>query len=159
MTKFVAFADLRSVHDLLLKLEHDFNRMHADFNDVYAAFDFFVTAEHMVDWEAQGMAGGMTQMRRGDPLLRIVSHIANGAKHFAARPEQHKSVSGVAVAHLIEPGYVKPGYCEEPVRILLSAEEAKHFGTTSIFAKELAKMVLQFWQDRLTLGRELPASE
>jgi hypothetical protein len=44
------FAKIRSVGDLFAKLQHDLHRMHNDPLNEYAAFDFFVTAEHMVDW-------------------------------------------------------------------------------------------------------------
>ncbi len=58
------FAELRSPRDLLAKMEHDRRRMSADPTDTYAAFDFFVTAEHMLDWsfpDSPGVNQGKTR--------------------------------------------------------------------------------------------------
>jgi hypothetical protein len=43
------FGDLQWVADLYSKLEHDRRRMKASPEDTYAAFDYFVTAEHIID--------------------------------------------------------------------------------------------------------------
>jgi hypothetical protein len=91
------FAQLRSTHDLLSKLKSDRARMEGDPNDVYPAFDFFVTAEHLVDWyypdtQDQKRRRDRTDLRNSEPLLQIVSHIANGAKHFEATAAHHQSV-------------------------------------------------------------------
>ena len=43
------FFSLKTPHDLLTKLEADRDRIEADPLDVYAAFDFCVTAWHLVD--------------------------------------------------------------------------------------------------------------
>jgi len=43
------FGELRLPADLLRKLRHDFERMKMSPQDQYAAFDFFVTAEHIID--------------------------------------------------------------------------------------------------------------
>ena len=42
MSRFGGFFALGTPADLLKKLRHDFS---------YAAFDFFVTAEHLLDWK------------------------------------------------------------------------------------------------------------
>jgi len=83
-------------HDL--KLRHDFARMQSDPDDIYAAFDFFVTAEHIVDWlhpDAPGSSqrAERERIRSSSPMLEIVSHIANGAKHFVALAKHHTSVA------------------------------------------------------------------
>jgi hypothetical protein len=49
MPRFTGFAELQTPCDLLRKLQHDISRMAADSGDSYAAFDFFVTAEHLLD--------------------------------------------------------------------------------------------------------------
>ena len=94
------FAQLRSTQDLLSKLKSDRARMEGDPNDVYPAFDFFVTAEHLVDWyypdtQDQKRRRDRTDLRNSEPLLQIVSHIANGAKHFEATAAHHQSVEDV----------------------------------------------------------------
>jgi hypothetical protein len=42
------FIPLKTPQDLLDKLSHNLARMRHDLTDSYAAFDFFVTAEHIL---------------------------------------------------------------------------------------------------------------
>jgi hypothetical protein len=89
---FVAFGpDLRTPKDLLRKLEYDYARVEINPRETYAAFDFFVTAEHMVDWVYN------KPLRNNELLLRIVSHLATGSKHFIVSNPKHKSVSGLGI--------------------------------------------------------------
>lgn len=39
----------------LLKLKHDYERIKMDPTDQYVAFDFFITAEHIIDWVLPGI--------------------------------------------------------------------------------------------------------
>jgi hypothetical protein len=48
-TDHKGFGDLQTVADLFSKLEHDLGRMNASPEDTYTAFDYFVTAEHIID--------------------------------------------------------------------------------------------------------------
>ncbi len=58
--KFAAFGpDLITPKYLLRKLEHDYARVQRNPRDTYAAFDFFVTAEHMVDWVSPEVGNDM----------------------------------------------------------------------------------------------------
>ena len=89
------FAPFKKPEDLLQKLEHDYERMQLDPYDSYAAFDFFVTAEHMLDWlhpDSEGGGSKRKELRETNEILQIVSHIASGAKHFEATAKHHKSV-------------------------------------------------------------------
>ncbi len=85
---------LTTLTDLFQKLEHDFSLMQMNPSDPYAAFNFFVTAEHMVDWKYPGYANknNCKDFRKSNIILQICSHIANGAKHFVAQANHHKSV-------------------------------------------------------------------
>lgn len=118
-------------------------------NNQYAAFDFFVTAEHILDWIHPGRDSEPQRrnLRSKEPLLQIVSHIANGAKHFEAAYGHHKSVSDIEKERYYEPGCVEKGYFEEPLLIHLTENEAKSIGKPTIEAVELAGMVLDYWQD------------
>jgi hypothetical protein len=49
VTSFNGFAELRIPRDLVKKLQFDLKRVLESPQDQYAAFDFFVTAEHIVD--------------------------------------------------------------------------------------------------------------
>lgn len=84
--------ELQTPKDLLVKLESDYFRLESDPINTYAAFDFFVTAEHIIDWSFQEQAE-KTRLRKDNTLLKIVSHLGNGAKHFIA--ERHSSVAGL----------------------------------------------------------------
>ena len=50
MNKFKGFFELQTAQDLLRKLRHDSQRVKQSPMDSYAAFDFFVTAHHMLEW-------------------------------------------------------------------------------------------------------------
>src|SRR5262245_41569217 len=91
------FGQLDTPRHLLAKLTHDYSRMLLGPGDQYAAFDFFVTAEHMVDWVAPGYANKPTRtaLRESDPLLQVVSNIASGSKHFIAEDKRHHHVQHV----------------------------------------------------------------
>ena len=90
-------AEVTSPEDLLRKLKHDRQRIRDDNHDAYAAFDFFVTAYHILDWLYPDPNGGQTRkaLRDAEPLLQIADHIANGAKHFVLTNKRHISVASV----------------------------------------------------------------
>ena len=80
--------------DLLAKLKHDYQRLLENPKNPYTAFDFFVTAEHMLDWVHPGAAGknARTAERNSHTILQIVSHLATGAKHMVPEHPRHGSV-------------------------------------------------------------------
>ena len=90
------FFDMWTPGDLLQKLIHDFDRLKADPLSTYAAFDFFVTADHMLDWELPESVPGAKEekstLRKTNRLLAVCSHLGNGAKHFELSNPSHKSV-------------------------------------------------------------------
>lgn len=95
MTQLNGFFSLRTARDLREKLEVDFSRLfRADPSSIeaqYAAFDFFVCAEHIPDWLAE-TTGGSKGNHRSYPEGSLVSHIASGAKHFQVRDVRHTTV-------------------------------------------------------------------
>jgi hypothetical protein len=99
MAKFKGFFELQTPQDLLRKLRHDFSRLKESPADSYAAFDFFLTAHHMLEWLHPGESnkGKRARMERNNHLLRTSSHLANGAKHFQATRKQHDSVKDAIV--------------------------------------------------------------
>jgi hypothetical protein len=146
MNLFQGFAELQTPWDLVRKLEYDLVRLENLPQDQYAAFDFFVTADHIVDWIHPANRTKRTKVRSSSPLLKITSHIANGAKHFKATANHHRSVTDVEKYRIIEPGYVEEGYFEEPLIVHLTAEEEKSIGQATIEAVQLAKLVLEYWR-------------
>ncbi|SDA13152.1 hypothetical protein SAMN05216315_10422 [Nitrosospira sp. Nsp18] len=147
MSKFQGFGELKTSLDLVQKLEHDLERIRDTPHDQYAAFDFFVTAEHILDWIYPTDGKTRSKLREEEHLLALISHIANGAKHFEARDKRHKSVTDVEKSRYVEVGYVEDGYFEDPLLIHLSEEQQKHFKASSVEVVTLAEQVLQYWRD------------
>jgi hypothetical protein len=127
-------------------------------DDVDHAFNFFVTAEHMLDWLHPGHDGGNARraLRDSEPLLQIVSHVANGAKHFGRLSEHHRSVAGYQrlggyfPTGFLADGYFADGHFPEATFIVALFEEpARDLGNT-ISAVSLAERVYRFWDGRLS---------
>lgn len=150
---FKGLAKLKQPEDLYSKLVHDRARMQAAPLDLYAAFDFFVTAEHMRDWVLPGHKGGKAReaLRREHAVLRLVSHVANGSKHFQADDPRHRSVEDVTTEGYAEPGYVEDDYWEQTLVIRLTPTEHDALGSPFITSVDLADRTLQFWADYLKL--------
>lgn len=147
MSEFQGFGELKRPKDLVRKLGHDLERMENSPQDQYPAFDFFVTAEHIVDWIYPDSRNERKALRENTALLRITSHIANGAKHFEAKAKHHKSVSGIKIDCYVEAGYVEEDYFQDPLIVHLTPEEEKSFGVSDIEAISLARRVLDYWRE------------
>jgi hypothetical protein len=142
---------LRTATDLLAKLERDLVRLQVNPMDSYAAFDFFVTAYHILDWV---YPGNVNQQKRQDIendelLLQIASHLANGSKHFELNDRRHKSVEDV-IRH--EGGFDLEAFDPEAfdtdeLLVLLKGDAAAQFGS-SVSAIELAKKMVEYWKQR-----------
>jgi hypothetical protein len=149
------FPSLRSPNDLLRKLKHDFDRLSRNRVDQYAAFDFFVTAWHIVDWlfpgDSKKAKEARDQLRNQHCLLQIADHIASGAKHFAELRSRHVSVAGTthkiisAAPGTFAPGTVAPGGVREELYVKLKEDATREFGD-SIEVYDLAKKMLDFWE-------------
>ncbi len=146
---FTGFAELRDCHGLFMKLQHDLARMSNDQSDEYAAFDFFVTAEHMVDWHLPNDNAAQRKLRASETLLQITSHIANGAKHFSVTDARHKSVLSVSMEAYAESGYAESGYFADAIEVALSQEEAQALGAPKLEAIVLADRVYEYWRAKL----------
>ncbi|HEY1716731.1 MAG TPA: hypothetical protein VGH42_00365 [Verrucomicrobiae bacterium] len=140
MTTRFQFFDLKTPADLFRKLEGDFAALKASYQDTRIAFNFFVTAEHLPDWL------GKRDLIRQHAFLKIVSHIANGAKHFKLDATRHDSVTSTEKSRYMEEGYYEPGYFHEPLLIHLSPDEASAMNTPTIDAVTLGRQVIEFWR-------------
>ena len=144
------FGQLDRPHDLLDKLKHDFARVTADCGDTYAAFDFFVTAEHMVDWLLPGFTHKQERaaLRASDPILQVVSHIANGSKHFVAEARHHHHVQHVdAPPPAFQPdAFQSNAFQTGELYVTLEGTAAQALGP-ELQVPELAERVLRFWED------------
>ena len=114
-------------------------------NDVDHAFNFFVTAEHMLDWRYPGKRGqSKIQQEKRKPLLQLVSHIANGAKHFVTKPS-HQSVAstGLMARH---PNPMMQRIFPSELSVVAVGAAGEALGGSRITALALAEQVYAYWQ-------------
>ena len=145
--------DLNSPKDLLNKLRHDYQLMEDHTFDSYLAFNFFVTAEAMLDWLYPGKTNETKRinLKNSEILLQITSHIASGAKHFSNLYSHHNSVKDTTptagyFSNYFPKGYFPTGYFGDGVLlIVLDGDAEKIFGKT-ITALELAKIISAYWE-------------
>ncbi len=152
MTTFQGFASLATPKDLLEKLRHDLKRLESAPADPYPAFDFFVTAEHLLDWFYPDSASPKNrtireQFRKTEALLSVTSHLANGMKHFKTTAVQHQSVSDVHVKKGIFDDKLFDRRIFDTDRLLveLTGADAVALGA-QLTALELARRVLKYWE-------------
>src|SRR5512135_1187472 len=138
MPTHIDFFELRTPADLFRKSEDDLRALQGSPCDTRLAFNFFVTVEHLPDWLS------LRDLVHKHCVLRIVSHLANGAKHFALNDPRHKSVRKAEASRYVEAGYVEPGYFEETLVIHLAPDEAREMGVPVIDAVTLGQKALQF---------------
>ena len=149
MSTLSTFAKLQTCADLLRKTQYDLDRMSGRMDDEYAAFDFFVTAEHLVDWYLPNDEKAQNQLRQSETLLQVVSHIASGAKHFRATKRQHTSVEDLHRQSYGDEGYVETGYWGDVLFVDIAPSQAKVLGFQHIEAYQLALRVVSYWREKL----------
>lgn len=148
MTTLDGIFSLRSPLDLLRKLEADFCRLQAADPHApdahYAAFDFFVTAEHLPDWVKHHSGGSLTSHRQYDDGA-LVSHIASGAKHFHVEDKRHQLAKGTSVggsfhsSSFSSASFSSSSFDLSRLVIHLDSED-------SVDVLVLAKRVIEHWQ-------------
>jgi len=140
MMAHIDFFELKTAADLFCKLEGDFADLEASSQDARIAFNFYITAEHLPDWL------GQRDLVKKHSVLRIVSHIANGAKHFHLDDKRLKSVINTEKFRVFEEGVFEQGVFYEPLVIHLSSVEAQELGGAVIDAVSLGRKVVEFWR-------------
>src|SRR5712691_6064789 len=148
MSQLDGFFSLRTPRDLLSKLEADFARLRAadpiSIDAQYAAFDFFVTAEHLPDW-IFGSIGGSLKHHRAYTEYAIVSHVANGAKHFRVDPGRHTVVKDTR-AHsgaFQSTGFQATSF--DIPRLVLDLEDG-----SAVPVLEIAERVINHWRQSVS---------
>ncbi len=106
----------------------------------YAAFDFFVTANHLPDWLMHSIGGSLTS-HRNYPDGALISHIATGGKHFRVKTEIHKTAKDTKVT---------PGAFQENAFQMCAFQNSclvvdLEDGTT-INVLDVARRTLGYWQ-------------
>jgi hypothetical protein len=159
---------LQTPRDLLAKLAHDLERMRADPTDIYAAFDFFFTAHHMLDWVAptpdarkdpvgyQAAIAKHQAIEGKEPRLLIAGHLANNAKHFEAHRWDEVSATFAVGGHY-HPDYwpkeyFPKGYFPEARLVIrLTAAGAAFFnGEKELNALDTAEKLYAFWAGEIS---------
>jgi hypothetical protein len=143
----------KSAADLFAKLQRDFDRLCRSPTDADASFNFFVTAEHLPEWHFKGDSKAAAELRKQHALLRLCSHLANGAKHFEVT--RHNAVASTATVNVQRLAAGPAGTVESKATVLQFAvnpepTEAAELGP-SITVTELASRIGQFWAGTLGL--------
>ena len=151
MSQLEGFFALQKPGDLLAKLRGDYERLERSPGDTCAAFDFFVTAYHMLDWLYPNDKGRREQEERTNTVLQVCSHIANGIKHFRATARKHQSVSGTRSERsggFNSGAFNRMGFNVLRYRLFirLDGQAAVRFGT-EIECLSLASEVLKYWEN------------
>jgi hypothetical protein len=149
------FFSLSTPSDLFRKLESDFERVLENPKDVYAAFDFCVTAWHLVDWMfPDTKSPERATMLKRHPILRACEHLAVGAKHFEPNSDRHNSVSSMADTSVWGHGVWEKGVWganvwsgELSVRLDGDAKEA--LGASLLF-QDFSVKVMATWRGELS---------
>ena len=146
---------LKTAGDLLGKLERDFEALRARPTDSDACFNFFVTAEHLPEWHLGADAEAASRLRKGEAMLRVCSHIANGAKHFIIKESRHRAVAATHVGCIVSwdptTGRTSAATTDgshSEFFIECATEESKQLGP-SISVTALAERILAFWREQL----------
>lgn len=84
---------------------------------------------------------------KNQPIPKICSHLANGAKHFKPYGK-HTAVSKAERRDgWIEEGWVEEGWIElAKLVVILDTNEASALGKSEISVLELAELTLAFWE-------------
>jgi hypothetical protein len=148
MSQFKGFFPLQKPGDLLAKLRHDYQRLKSSPTDTYAAFDFFVTGYHMLDWLYPYDKKRREQEEKESILLQVCSHIANGIKHFHAIAKKHQSVADERVQEgaFQRDAFQANAFQVEALIFQLDGQAAVQFGT-EVECLALATQVLQYWEN------------
>lgn len=149
---FRGFFQLQTAHDLLAKLEHDMERIRADPCAPYPAFDFFITAEHMLDWLYPNDTKRHRAERERFPILELVSHLANQAKHLQVTSPRHRAVDSTGWPR---PGEGLPDLAQgpgQPLVVNLSSGAMQNLGITSSTVLGIAQSVLQHWKAQVDMN-------
>ena len=160
------FFNLKTISDLLEKLERDFERLSEEPLNVDAAFNFFVTANCMPDWLYPDLKGpenkeqrttakdNRESLKNKNTYLKICDHIASGAKHLTATANHHESVADTKKQGNWGPHFSNPTWFNAKwgfqgrLDIILDGDAHKEIGE-SISSLQLASKIIDYWRDKL----------
>ena len=144
--------DLVTADDLCAKLDHDHRRVKADSADVFAAFDFIVTAWHLLEWK---YPGNKAKAERDDlcqqyPILSLCEHLCVSGKHYEPTNPKLQSLQGSFRHSAWKRGIWASGIWAKDVWqdgliIELSGAAKDAFGDR-LTMERFADLVMQFWR-------------
>lgn len=138
----------RSDSELFDKLQADYQRLASDPLDSYAAYDFFVTAWHLVDWTHPSArdSGGREALLARAPVLRICEQVAAGETYIGPYATPYALVgdteSGVPWAPITWP----PSTWTGDLFIRLDGRARELYGD-QVTVMQLAQSVLHVWRN------------
>lgn len=140
MNKRFEIPELTTPSDLFDKIEDDLCELRRSSQNVRVAFNLFVSLEHLSDWLE------LRVLVRDNCVLRIISNIANGAKHLKISEKRHSSVTRLEKERWVEEGWVEDGWVDAPLTVFLSEKEAEELGVSYIDSVTLAERAIDFWR-------------
>ena len=142
-SSFSGWFYLQTPQDLMQKLRHDHGRIKKDQADAYPAFDFAVTAYHLLEWHFYGRDDEKIAALNQHPELRICRHLANGAKHFFAANANMRGVQAQRLTGIVSDA-ASPDFNVPRLELVLTPDVSE-LGT-SITMLELATIVVSFYE-------------
>ena len=141
--------------DLFKKLEWEFDQLVAKPTNAYLAYNFFVTAWHLLEWQYPDRSERLIRnnIRKQTPLLQICEHLAVSAKHFEAKSQHLNAVSVSKKSSCWSDDAWAPGTWAEDtwdswLVVELNGDAQKVYGN-QIKVEELARLVMDYWRSSL----------
>lgn len=148
----VGLFDLVSAEDLRAKLDHDYRRVKDSPSDVFAAFDFIVTAWHLLEWTYPYKEGKVQRdaLYLGHPILGLCEHLCVSGKHYAPTNPKLQAVqasfrNSAWARGVWAPGAWAQGVWLDELVIQLSGIAKSEYGETLTMG-QFADLVLEFWR-------------
>lgn len=141
--------DLNTSEDLYSKLEWEYDQLVSNPNSEYIAFNFFVTAWHLLEWKHPDPEGRNVRnsIRNNEPILQVCEHLAVGAKHFSPTSNKHTSVksSGSVGAWGGSWGNAWGKSWGSNLVVRLNEDHHEIFGE-QISVNKLADLIMDYWR-------------
>ena len=151
--------ELRTAADLFRKLQTDYEALVATPADPYTAYNFFVTAWHLLEWLYPGDSSvrQRSETRDQHPVLQVCEHLAVGAKHFSPSDKRLEAVTQTGRASYWAKGWWHPnwwakGWWRDALVVELAGKAREQFGA-QIDVLPLAEEVMRFWRTNEDLHR------
>ena len=120
--------------------------------DVFAAFDFLVTAWHLLEWKYPGSSARKQreEMCKQYPILALCEHLAVGGKHFEPTNKKLDSAGATHRDSSWKRGAWTPGAWQQDawkddLIVELTGDVQVTFGD-KFTMNEIADLVMEYWR-------------